>query len=109
MRYLSSNILLTGEQVVENFSTLDLANNKQKLIDILKIFGDDITDITTMVIDSRPQLYITKQNQKLPISIMGDGIRKVLHIALTLLVNPGCILLIDEVENGLHYSLFPQL
>ncbi|MCL2014840.1 MAG: ATP-binding protein [Defluviitaleaceae bacterium] len=109
MQYLSSKIVLTDEEVVEDFGKLDLINEKQKIIDILKIFGDDITDITTMVIDSRPQLYVTKQNQKLPISIMGDGIRKVLHIALTLLVNSGCILLIDEVENGLHYSLFPKL
>lgn len=41
----------------------------------------------------------------LPIHTMGDGIRKLLHIALVLLANPGCILLLDEVENGLHYSL----
>jgi ABC-type multidrug transport system ATPase subunit len=35
---------------------------------------------------------------------MGEGMNKLLFIALNMLVNPGSILLIDEVENGFHYS-----
>ena len=41
----------------------------------------------------------------MPIHTMGDGIRKLLHIALIMLTKPGSIILLDDVENGLHYSL----
>jgi AAA15 family ATPase/GTPase len=35
---------------------------------------------------------------------MGDGMNKLLSITLTMLTNPGSILLLDEVENGFHHS-----
>jgi len=41
----------------------------------------------------------------MPIHTMGDGVRKLLHIVLIMLTKHRSILLLDEVENGLHYSL----
>jgi len=43
-------------------------------------------------------------NKFLPINIMGDGIRKTLAIIAAISAVQGGILLIDEIENGLHYS-----
>jgi len=40
----------------------------------------------------------------LPINVMGDGIIKMLHILLAMYKVKRGILLIDEIENGLHYS-----
>ena len=41
--------------------------------------------------------------------MIGDGMMKLLHIALVLLAKPGSILLLDEVENGLHYTMYTKL
>src|ERR1700758_305841 len=43
--------------------------------------------------------------QLVPIPFMGEGIRRVLSIVLAIANAPGGVVLIDEVENGLHYSV----
>lgn len=43
---------------------------------------------------------------RLPVEVMGDGMIKIADIlALVALSNPGDMLCIDEIENGLHYSV----
>nr|VFK35069.1 MAG: ATPase/GTPase, AAA15 family [Candidatus Kentron sp. MB]VFK77145.1 MAG: ATPase/GTPase, AAA15 family [Candidatus Kentron sp. MB] len=44
-----------------------------------------------------------------PINIMGDGVIKILAILTTILETRDGILLIDEIENGLHYSALAPL
>jgi AAA15 family ATPase/GTPase len=44
-----------------------------------------------------------------PIPFMGDGIRRVLSIVLAIANAPGGVVLIDEVENGLHYSVMKDV
>jgi len=44
-----------------------------------------------------------------PLGTLGEGISRLLTLALYLAVTPGGILLIDEIENGLHWSVLPQL
>ena len=105
-QYMGPNVPLNDNIVAEWFGKVELMGKKQKLIEGLKILDENITDITTIVGNGFPQLYITnKQNRRMPIHIMGDGIRKIMNVALTILANPFSILLLDEIENGLHYSL----
>ena len=40
----------------------------------------------------------------IPIHALGDGTRKILGLALYMMTMKGVILLIDEIENGLHYK-----
>jgi len=47
--------------------------------------------------------------QLVPIPFMGEGIRRVLSIVLAIANAPGGVVLIDEVENGLHYSVMKDV
>jgi AAA domain, putative AbiEii toxin, Type IV TA system/AAA domain len=40
-----------------------------------------------------------------PVAFMGEGVRRVLSIVLAIANAPGGVVLIDEIENGLHYSV----
>ena len=44
-----------------------------------------------------------------PIQIMGDGIIRFLTILATIAFRKNGIVLIDEIENGFHYSILPKL
>ena len=44
-------------------------------------------------------------NQMLPLSLMGDGMLRLASILLRIADASGGIVLIDEIENGLHYSI----
>ncbi|HEX2210868.1 MAG TPA: AAA family ATPase [Longimicrobium sp.] len=44
-----------------------------------------------------------------PIMSMGDGANRIFGLAVSLVQSRGGALLIDEVENGLHYSVQPEV
>jgi len=112
IQYLGPHIELSDNIVADLFGEIELSHNettKTKLLDVLAILDESVKDITTISKSGLVQLYFTnKQGLKKPIHIMGDGIIKLLHIALVMLTKPGSILLLDEVENGFHYSLHPK-
>ena len=47
--------------------------------------------------------------RRIPIQLMGDGLKKVLSVVVNMAMVPNGILLVDEVDNGLHYSSMPIL
>lgn len=44
-----------------------------------------------------------------PISIMGEGTKRLLALALSFMRAKDGVLLVDEIENGLHYSKLPEV
>jgi AAA15 family ATPase/GTPase len=78
--------------------------NKQldSLIAILKEIDDRIIDLR---MGANGMIYADVGFDKLiPINIMGDGIRRILSIIANISSCKDGILLIDEIENGFHYS-----
>ncbi|CUU36107.1 AAA domain-containing protein, putative AbiEii toxin, Type IV TA system [Armatimonadetes bacterium DC] len=45
----------------------------------------------------------------MPVMLMGEGMIRLLQIVLSIAHLPQGILLIDEIESGLHYSALPNL
>lgn len=56
-----------------------------------------------------PIVVLSGSSQRYRLSSMGDGINRILTIILALLNCKDGVLLLDEVENGLHYSVQLQL
>lgn len=50
------------------------------------------------------QIYADIGKISVPLKYMGDGLSKVLHILLRIRASENGILLIDEIENGLHWK-----
>jgi predicted ATP-dependent endonuclease of OLD family len=82
-------------------------NFKSDVVKLLQQMDNNISDIEILLppesISSRFNIYI--QHEKLglaPVSTFGDGIRRLLHIALKLASVKGGILLIDELESTIH-------
>jgi AAA15 family ATPase/GTPase len=52
-----------------------------------------------------PRLYLRRKGEKrLPLSLFGDAVNRVADIILKLVNSEHKILLIDEIENGIHYT-----
>ena len=45
----------------------------------------------------------------MPITYMSDGINKMLQLLLLVLTSPNGIVLLDEIENGFHYSVYSKV
>ena len=106
VQYIGPTVRPGIPRAAEWFGKVELSGLKHKLVDALRILDSNIDDVLSLIIDGNPAIYIVKNNgEKLPIEIMGDGISKILFIILVALAKPNCTLLLDEVENGLHYSI----
>ncbi|WP_037285461.1 AAA family ATPase [Saccharibacillus sacchari] len=81
-----------------------LGGNKEKLIQLLQDFDENIEDIEILSPDDRTAVPYFKHKYKgyLPVSIYGDGIRRVLTVATAILQARNGILLIDEIETAIH-------
>ena len=55
--------------------------------------------------------YITFKNKsgRYPLSVMGDGMNRILSIILGLVNSKDGVCLIDEIENGIYYKRQPEL
>jgi ABC-type transport system involved in cytochrome c biogenesis ATPase subunit len=56
-----------------------------------------------------PRVKLRGYDEPVPLRTLGDGVNRLFGIALALVSAKDGVLLIDEVENGIHYSVQPQL
>jgi len=56
-----------------------------------------------------PIVRLSEAQDRLPLKSMGDGIARLFQIALALVNSRDGALLIDEFENGLHWSVQPKV
>lgn len=80
---------------------------KKTLIDLLKIFDNNITDLNYI---SNKELYITTNNRgTLSISSFGDGLKKAIVLIAKAIDAKGGIVLIDELETSIHKDILGKI
>jgi AAA15 family ATPase/GTPase len=85
----------------QKINSLIVDKKKDYLINILKKIDDRIINFEMV----GKNIYMDIGTEKLmPVNIMGDGIRRIMAIIATISSIPRGIILIDEIETGLHYS-----
>jgi len=91
---------------------VNLTPDKYKVIDCLKLIEPKILDFG-FVDDEQgnriPKVLIEDMKESIPLKTLGDGMTRLLNIILAMVNAKGGILLIDEIENGLHWSVHSKL
>ena len=94
-------------QLPKKLEKVVIEKKKEELIDSLKIIDKKILDITPL---SSNMVYVDIGAKSLiPSNLMGDGFLKYLNTILNLNEAKGGIMLIDELDNGLHYKALKSL
>lgn len=105
------------------FDKLALTPLQREVVKALQIIEPGIVDLNFLKDDRRRYRlsgernedervpYIAIEGEKAPrrLSSMGDGVNRILTIILAMLNAKDGVLLIDEFENGLHYSVQREL
>ena len=109
-------IKTNGEDSVSNGSLFDdivTTDWEEEVVKALKIIDARISKLafrTDKVTGKRyPVVRLDENNNPLPLRSMGDGINRILTIILAMVNCENGYLLIDEFENGLHYSVQEKL
>jgi hypothetical protein len=58
---------------------------------------------------SRIIVGLRGQKERVPIGSLGEGVRRLLALAIALAITENSSLFIDEIDTGIHYSVMPDL
>lgn len=103
-QYLPSGLMQSG--VFDKLAEIIKNKEEEVIIDALRIVEPNIKDI--QLAGSKVMVDVGLPT-RLPINLLGDGIRKVLLVILSIYMNRDGVLMIDEIDNGLHYSVMLKL
>ncbi|GAA8944282.1 ATP/GTP phosphatase [Helicobacter pylori] len=83
-----------------------ICSNNQLEEELNKHLNQFDNNIQSISFNTNNQLKLKVKNieEKLPLSVFGDGLMKYLYIVSTFIANNAKTIYIDEVENGLHFS-----
>lgn len=110
--FVPTKVLDTNE-LISALSEILATPDEDRLLDALQLLEPKTERFS--VVDTKQNGHLTGQRavmlrmkgyaQRIPLKSLGDGIARVFQIMLNALVAKNGILLIDEFENGLHYSI----
>lgn len=105
---------MTPGDVVRTFSRFVLTPRHETIRQALRIIEPDVQDLAPIA-DYRARfsrdgpggvvLRVRGVEDRVPIGSMGDGMWHMLGLALSIADADGGVLLIDEIDTGLHYSV----
>jgi AAA15 family ATPase/GTPase len=97
--FLNTTVIL--QDLAERVSEIIKAKQKHKIISILQQLEPTISDIHT---EDEIVYFDIGMERFIPLNMAGDGMKRILSIVTAIFKLRNGILLIDEVDNGLHYS-----
>jgi len=110
---------LNSDAVVELFEAIVLTPEEDLVVEALKIIEPSIERIATGRTErvrnsseaARGGILVRCKgvDNRIPIGSMGDGTWRMLGLALTLVRSANCVLLVDEIDTGLHFSVMADI
>lgn len=94
------------EDMLKAYSVILKNKEERNIISMLQQIEPTIKD---MVVVENHILVDVGLSQRIPIEVMGDGIKKIFSIILNIYQSQNGLLLLDEVDNGLHYQSMPVM
>ena len=90
---------------VEQFSNLVREVRLSKLVETLNALEPRLIDLRLLKEYGEEMLWGQVSSSYIPLKLMGEGMNRVCHFIVTLMSYPNGYVFIDEIENGIHYSV----
>lgn len=90
------------ELALEKYSNIIKTRRTKEILEVFKLIQPDIEEIHAL--PDGIYFSLKGKTELMPSKIMGDGIRRFLNIITSIFERQNNIVLIDEIESGLHFS-----
>jgi predicted ATPase len=109
---------MTGDELVSMWNKVSLTPTEGMVLRALQFLDPSIERIAAQALpgpayaaQSRGGFIIKRRGweQPVPIGSMGDGMWRMLSMAIAISQCKGGVLLIDEIDTGLHYAVMSQM
>lgn len=102
--------LLTLREDAERFSKLTELGLESEILPTLSLLESRLKRLALLVSGGAPIIHGDIGIGRLvPVNMMGEGLTRLLSLLLTIYTTQNGCVLIDEIENGLHYSVMQKV
>jgi len=108
---------IDADDLIFMWDKISLSPDEELVLTALKILDPDITRVAAIASStyyptlSRGGFNILRQGneQRIPIGSLGDGMWRILAMAIAITQCKGGLLLVDEIDTGLHYTVMSNM
>jgi hypothetical protein len=111
---ISPVMIEPASKVGPNFSDLweqiQLTPHEEDVITCLQLISPDVEKVGLVGIPNpTPKVRLRNNPVPVPMSSLGGGVTRLFHLACGLVLSGNNVLLVDEIENGIHQSVQANL
>jgi AAA15 family ATPase/GTPase len=103
--YMPPSYQRTNASLAKEYGKAEKRSKADLVLKALQIVDSSIEEIKTSVVGGIHLEVKRRKGHFMPLSLFGDAIKKVTNIVLNLINNNSAVLLIDEIENGIHHTV----
>ncbi|MEW6350745.1 MAG: AAA family ATPase [Thermodesulfobacteriota bacterium] len=101
---------LTAETVSRLFSRLEVRREEERVLEAAQVVDPRIKRLTVVMVGNTPLLHADLGSGPLiPLPLMGEGVTSVIGMVLAISSARDGMVLMDEIENGVHHSAMGEI
>jgi AAA15 family ATPase/GTPase len=99
-----------SKEMAERFGNLEKFGKQDIVLKALQVIEPNLKRLAMLVVADQPVLHgDIGIGRLIPIPLMGGGIVRLANLSILIGNAEGGVVLIDEIENGIHYSIMPKV
>ncbi len=110
--FLAATTRINPQEDAIRLGQLDIIGKQQEIVEFLRETVEPrLQALTTIAVGEQSLIHAQLDGlpRKIPVSYMGDGMSRLLSLILVMTTTPNGFVLVDEIENGIHYSALPKV
>jgi len=108
--FLPARVRTSVSNESEQFSELKAENKHEKILSTLKLIEPRLSNLEVLTVAEVPIIHgEIGLGRPLPLPLMGEGMARIASLLLSIGTYRGGIVLIDEIENGLHHLVLEKV
>ena len=95
------------QAIASRFGKLQLEGMDTTILRFIRPLEPRLEGLTLITVNNIPVIhaYIDGMDRPIPVQLLGEGLNRMLGLVLSMSEASGGVLLVDEIENGLHHSV----
>ena len=112
VEFVSTGKYKDNKRAAEFWDNITLTDLKEEVVASLQIIEPSLIDLGLTISNAQKRFVIARfkdSKERISLDSLGEGINRLFYLTLALVNSSNGILLIDEFENGLHYTVQPKV
>ena len=109
--FFAANHTYSSVEAADRFSKLSKKSISDGIVAQFREHFPAVESLSVELFGGTPMIYCKHSafKEKVPLNIVSSGMTKLAAILLSFPTAPGCIVLIDEIENGFYFRRNPEI